>query len=335
MSMRASVALALLGIALITAMPTRSVAACMPAAPGARQSTDIAITFQPVDIRGAEYFGTRLAGAYVLGSDHNGFGGLSGMLIENGGSRFVAATDRARWIAGTLVRDGQGRISGFTAGRTQRMRGRRGRLDGSQQDAEALTRLGDAILVGFERDQRIMRCAADSRLAAYVELDEWDDLPRNGGLEALATMPDGRLIAIAETPVRGAGFPYWVFVPEGETARLVATGFLPQGDRHHITAADYGPDGNLYVLERDYSQLRGVSIRLVRYWPDPSPYGEGLPLARTAEVLARFNSITGIDNMEAISVWEEPGGRLMVTLLSDDNFNALQRNLLVELEILR
>ena len=76
--------------------------------------------------------------------------------------------------------------------------------------------------------------------------------------------------------------------------------------------------------------LIGVSIRVLRY-----DLGEdGFPLPRTRTQLAAFESASGIDNMEGLSIWTDRKGRVRMALISDDNFNLIQRTLLMDFEIL-
>ena len=84
------------------------------------------------------------------------------------------------------------------------------------------------------------------------------------------------------------------------------------------------------MLLRDYIPLIGVSIRLHRY-----RLGEdGFPDPATREDLAAFESSGGIDNMEGIALWTDADGRTRLALISDDNYNALQRTLLVDFIVL-
>ena len=80
------------------------------------------------------------------------------------------------------------------------------------------------------------------------------------------------------------------------------------------------------LLERRYSPARGVAIRIRR-----------LPLASFKEGALidgriMFEADLGyqIDNMEGISFHRTPGGETILTLVSDDNFSILQRNLLLQ-----
>ncbi len=76
--------------------------------------------------------------------------------------------------------------------------------------------------------------------------------------------------------------------------------------------------------------LTGVSIRVLRYHLAQ----DGLPDARTAETLAAWETASGIDNMEAIAAFRDgPDAPVTLWIVSDDNFNAIQRTILVALEV--
>jgi hypothetical protein len=58
-----------------------------------------------------------------------------------------------------------------------------------------------------------------------------------------------------------------------------------------------------------------------------------LPRPESAEELAAFGPLSGIDNMEGLAVAPGPGGALTLWLVSDDNFNPPQRTILVALSL--
>lgn len=262
--------------------------------------------------------GVTLAGAWVLTGEHPAFGGLSGLLVEAGA--LVAITDRGHWLTARLDPAAERPLG---EARIAPMLGAAGRPLAAI-DAEALARGPDGALhVAFEGEHRIMRHQGRGRLAEAVGSSSLRGLGRNAGVEALARLPDGSLLAIAEE--RGAaGFPVWRV--RGRSAVPAAP--LPAPSEHDVTGADLGPDGRLYVVFRHYSPLTGVSIRLRAYplGPDGAPDPAGM-----AE-LAAFGPASGIDNMEAVAAAPAAGG-VTVWLLADDNFNPAQRTVLVALEI--
>ena len=278
------------------------------------------IEASPVEIEPAELNGLRLRGAVELASSHPAVGGISGMLIE--GRTLLALTDRGWLLPSRLVDDGAGlRPAGGQIEPLLNEEGKRLRAHG--EDAEALARAGGRLAVAFERQHRVV-ILDGVRPWRTVRDRRFERLRFNGGLEALATLPDGRLIAIAEEPAEG-GFPV-VLLDEGG---VVATGALPQSGPHLVTGADLGPDRRLYLLRRHFSLLTGFSARIERYRLGP----DGFPRPETREPLAAFESGSGIDNMEAIALWQD-GASTRLAIASDDNFMFLQRTLLIDFEVL-
>jgi hypothetical protein len=86
------------------------------------------------------------------------------------------------------------------------------------------------------------------------------------------------------------------------------------------------PAGDLLVLERSYSRLAGVGMRIRRIaLTDVKP---GVTVDGPALVEADMNY--QIDNMEGLSVHRAADGQLVLTLISDDNFSLIQRTLLLQ-----
>ncbi len=280
----------------------------------------LALTATPTLLGPARFGpGVDLLGAWVLSASDPDFGGISGLLIE--GTALTAVTDRGRWLTARLESETPELISDA---RIARMRHEDGRpLEGRQEwDAEGLTRLAGQLVVSFEQDHRLMLHLGGGRLGQAFTLMGVGALPSNAGLEGLAALPDGRLLAIAEGR-DGDAFPFWVVGP----AQGIR-GVLPARSKHDVTAADIGPDGRLYLVQRHYSRAEGVSIRVLRYL-----LGEGgTPVAGSAVELAAFDALSGIDNMEGIAAVGGPDG-LTLWIVSDDNFNPPQRNLLVALTL--
>ena len=274
----------------------------------------------PVEIAPAKLDGLRLRGAVELTSNHPAFGGISGMLID--GRKLVAVTDHG-WLLRSPLDDEHPGLRPV-GGEIQPLLDRAGgRLETAARDAEALANVGGAHAVAFERDHRaaILDAGRPGRTISDPRLDR---LGFNEGIEALAALPDGRLLAIAEAPEDGA-FPMFLLDDSG----ITATRALPQSGPHFVTGADLGGDGRLYLLRRDFSLLGGLSARIERYRLG----ADGFPRPETRETLAAFESGSGIDNMEAIALWHD-GATTRLAIVSDDNFNLLQRTLLIDFEVL-
>ncbi len=84
-------------------------------------------------------------------------------------------------------------------------------------------------------------------------------------------------------------------------------------------------DGQILLLTRRFSLFGGLEAKLVLA---TLPALVEDAVLRGAEI-ARFASPVIVDNLEAMSVTREQG-RTIVWIASDDNFNPLQRTLLLK-----
>lgn len=252
------------------------------------------------------------------------FGGISGIHVFPGGLRFAAITDRGAWSEGRIARDGQGRITGVTAApwRLLRATGITPLAEG-RNDSEGLAIAADGTAyVSFEGRSaaRVLRYARLDGPAQNLPLHP--DFPRmqmNSSLEALAIGPDGTLYTLPERSGReDRPFPVYRF-RGGVWDQPFA---LPRRDAFLPVAADIGPDGRFYLLERDFRGLSGFASRVRRF--ELTPRG---PVAERE--LLRTPPGTH-DNLEGLSVWRDGGGRLIGTMVSDDNFRFFQRTEIVE-----
>ncbi len=250
------------------------------------------------------------------------FGGVSGMEVAEDGFGFLMVTDRGRFMEGRFIRDAEGHIVGIDVAQMEVVKNRSGEVPRPyERNSEGLARAagGGPVYVCFEGQHKVEAFDYPGAAARSLPpLPGADQLGRNQGLEALAVDPDGRLVVISEGASDGAeGFPVWR-LEEGAWHVLDNIeregGFRPVG-------ADFGPDGRFYLLERSFNVV-GFSNRVLRFDVEGDTLVNGQELFRTA---------TGThDNLEALSVWRDISGAIRLTMVSDDNFFALQRTEVVE-----
>lgn len=244
----------------------------------------------------------------------------------------LAVTDEGNWIAADLVYDGWGRLVGLRRGRIGALADLSGQpLKGKRrQDAEALARLAnDDLLVAFEHDHRLWRYGADGSpfkgAAAAISLPAGlRRLPDNAGLEALAALADGRVLALAQARRTQGAFRAYLWRQEAwQSLSYPAVGqFRPTG-------AATLPDGGLVVLERSFSYAGGIMARVMRL--DLAADASRQPLA--PQELAFLKPPLTLDNFEAVDARLGPQGETLIYLLSDDNFSFWQRSLLLLFEL--
>jgi len=268
----------------------------------------------------------------ILTSRFRGFGGLSGLRLDAKGERFIAISDKGGWFTGRIAYKGR-EMTGLDDVEASPMLGPDGKPITSRGwfDSEALALDGSLVYVGLERVNQILRFDfARGFTRAHGELIQLPlgvrKLPYNKGIEALVVVPKGlplagTLIAISERGLDAQGNITAFLI--GKTLGLFA---IRRTDNFDISDAVLLPSGGLLLLERKFSWLGGIGIRIRR-----------IALASIApgaviDGPSIFEADLGheIDNMEGIDAHVTPEGDTVLTLVSDDNFSMIQRNLLLQ-----
>ncbi|MBB3017035.1 hypothetical protein FHR70_000075 [Microvirga lupini] len=264
-----------------------------------------------------------------LRSDVSAFGGFSGLWRSGDGQDIIALADNAQ-ILKAGIETSDGRLSGLSGpvlsplilGNGVPMRRSR------YYDTESFALSGNAAFIGAERNHAVIRFErnAAGSIIRGVPIPvprALQDLPSNGGLEAIAVAPQrsplsGALVGIAEG---GSGF-ILTGSRQGAFEVALSGGF-------GVTDMAFLPDGDAVILERRFSLLSGFVCRLRRI--------EAAAIRARArvdgEVLYESESSHQVDNMEGLAVHRE-GGETVLSLISDNNFSSLQRTLLLEFSLL-
>lgn len=267
-----------------------------------------------------DYLGTHV----WTGADED-FGGFSGIEMSADGRSYTALSDRATVRWGSIERDSQGRIRSLsTAGRARLQDSSGTKLKpGYLGDAEGLAIDAEGrMYVSFEGLDRIARFDDPDRPAERIPpAPAFKGLVRNAGLEALAVTPEGDILTMPEQWESSPPMtPVWRF-RDGTWSTAFR---LPRDGVWAPVGADVGPDGKLYVLERDFRGLRGFASRVRRYAMDGDSVGPPEHILTT--------SLLQFDNLEGIAVWADGQG-IRITMISDDNFLFVQRTELVEYRV--
>ena len=264
----------------------------------------------------------------------SGFGGFSGLSRSPDGRNLVALADNAQWLTASVDLSDDGRLAGLSDAIMAPLLGEDGRPMRRTRyyDTEGLTLSGGAAYVSTERSPALFRFdwARDGVSARAQPLPvpaELRSLPSNGGLEALGVAPArsplaGALVAIAEQSHQGPDAP--------------TTGFILSGGRRGsfrvARSADFAvtdlvflATGDMLLLERRFSLMGGLECRLRRI-PAGALRPNGL---LDGPVIFQSDPSMQIDNMEGMALHRD-GRETVITMISDDNFSAFQRTLLLE-----
>jgi len=276
-------------------------------------------------------------GGLVLSSPSASFGGWSGLAFDADGETLFAVSDAGTWMTAKLVHEGR-RPTALASARIGPLKAREGKPlnRGRDRDAEAVvlaegTLAKGTLLVAFEQNDRIGRFVVaggePAPPSAYLKIPVEVQRMRFDGFEALTVLRGGpfkgSIVALAENRVPGeSDHSGWIWI-DGVPQRF----HLADVGEFAITDAASLADGSLPVLERRFRWSEGVRMRLRRIEAQNLA-----PSARIeAEVLLEADMGQEIDNMEGLAVREGPSGETLITMISDDNFNALlQRTVLLE-----
>ena len=254
--------------------------------------------------------------SFTWESGEEGFGGFSALEIARDGSVIFALTDRGMYTTARLIRE-NGRITGIAAATLTPLSGPDGQpLNRRIIDSEGAAMAPDGRLwISFENEHVIRAFAHIGAPGTKIPVPEsFAQLQTNSSLEALAIGPDGALYTMPERSGRiDRPFPVWRY----RDGRWDTAFSLPRRGDFLTAGADVGPDGRLYVLEREFNGF-GFRSRVRRFNLD----GSGEETLLESRLLEH-------DNLEGISVWHDGQG-LRLTMISDDNFRAFQKTEIVE-----
>jgi hypothetical protein len=263
-------------------------------------------------------------GAWELRSDNGDFGGISALVALRDG-RFLGVSD-----AGALIGFGMSGDQRADRPFIAALPGAFGKgITYKDRDSEGIAydAVSGRVWVSYEYNHAIRRFPASmSRVNGMVRPSIMRRWPRNSGAETLVRLMDGRFLVFAEGGPDDGVYPAIQF--SGDPVEAGTTQFPfryrpTQGYR--ITDASQLPDGRLLLLERRIGFPEGFTAKLLILEPEKI----GRDLTVSGEVIATLAPPLLVDNMEGLAITQEQD-RTMVWLVSDNNFNAIQRTLLMK-----
>lgn len=269
----------------------------------------------------------------VLTSPFPRFGGLSGLRLDPKGERFISFSDHGHWFTGRIVYDGRA-MTGLADVESAPMLGPDGKPITARGwfDSESIAIDGSFVYIGLERVNKVLRFDFSKGFTRargeVVPLPKAASrLPNNKGLEALVFVPSGQplagtLVAMSERGLDADG-NLVAFLVGGPTPGQFS---VRRTDDFDISDAVLLPAGDLLILERKFSWLSGVGIRIRR-----------IPLTSVAPnavidgpAIFEADLANEVDNMEGIDAHVTEQGETVLTMVSDDNFSMIQRTLLLQ-----
>ncbi|MDJ0978538.1 MAG: esterase-like activity of phytase family protein [Erythrobacter sp.] len=293
--------------------------------------------------------GWTLKGVWEYESDGLFFGGYSA-LLDMGGPRMRAFSDRGAYFTLTLP-DAPPRAV---------VAGAAGAAGAAETDVQAPQALGyqpvekayQTLLwdiesatrgpatgqywLGYENTHAIHRYTRAHAADGVRVIEDEVDWPLNAGAEAMVRLADGRFLVV---PERGREALLYPSDPVTGAAPIIIPYEAPPGD-FGVTEVKQLPDGRLlFLLRRVVWSVPPFEARLaIAEAPGAGVDGGGdsggdsdTALALRPRIALDLTSVAPPENYEALAVRKREDGALDIWVLSDDNFAAMQRTLLVKL----
>jgi hypothetical protein len=319
--------LKLLLIVVLSALPS-----CQRSAPAQMPSKHPLVRLTPIDVDpkrpGRKAFGSlTLVSAFQLESEDRRFGGLSGLSVGADG-KLYAISDRGYWLSAKMHTDANGALTNLIDWQIAPMLTETKKPVGKKlRDAEALARTRDgSFLVAFEGVHRIWRYSPppstfESAPVSVPIPTAIARAPRNGGMEGLTVLADGRLLILTEQFKNPDGsFKGWL-VDNGDSAEI---SYAPAPGFYVTDCAALG-NGDVLVLERRYVPLAILSARVTVIKANAIQPGTRL----VGKELLKLEQPLAAENYEGIAVEETSKGTI-IFIISDDNYSPFQQTILLQ-----
>ena len=280
-------------------------------------------------------------GGLVLDSDHDEFGGYSGIAVTQNGNQLFAVSDIGTWMRANLLYK-NGLLAGIDKTLIGPLRARNGKSLRAKKysDAEDIslwTRKNKTYaLISFERKHRIGRFPITrtgiQKPISYLKLPRGVfKTTRNKGLEALTILTDkknkGTVLTFLERRHDKNGNHKGWLIRNKKSWKIR----LKRRDDFDVTGLTTLANGNVLVLERHFSLFSGVQMRIREIKHKDIRKKAVLDGEQLISATMRYN----IDNMEGISTHTNNAGETIITVMSDNNFNknGLQRTVLMQFKL--
>jgi hypothetical protein len=274
----------------------------------------------------------RFLRGYQLRSSHPHFGGLSGLALDPTGKVLYAVSDHGFGLSARLFHDAGGHLVYMDSWEIVPLQTPAGQVvDRQQHDAEALIRdADDSFLIAFEQMHRLWRYPPSpvpfTTLPQPLQVpSELVDAPANRGIEAMTRLHGGQLLLLTEQFKNPDGScKGWIIGSE----RLTSVSY-PLADGYLPTDLATLPNGDVLLLERRYRPLLGIAVRIRHIASASMQAGTALK----GIVIAHLQSPLNVDNFEGLAIYESTEKGTLLYLISDDNYNPLQRTLLLQFRL--
>jgi hypothetical protein len=268
------------------------------------------------------------------------FGGWSALEVKaNGEIRLLS--DRAFVLHGRFQQDSDGAVEGIEEARIGVLRDHDSEAALRKRgDSEGLARLKNGRhVVSFELEPRLQFYDFDLLGESALPTDaprlaQVEKLSTNAELEAVTVLTDGSILAGSERGFGGGDDAVlWRVPPDAKSgdAAIEPLTTIKLPENFNLTELAAAPDGSIYALFRSYLPILGARAQVWRYALIEE---NGITRAK-GEKLAALQTPFPVDNYEGMAVVPAPDGGQRLYVISDDNYRAEQKTILLIFDVKR
>ena len=222
----------------------------------------IKINLFPTDLENISLNKLKFVSGIEIKSNHPDFGGLSGLIINEDKS-LISVGDQGIWLTGKIKIDENGKLVEIINGRLGHLKGNENnllyKLGKSYTDAESIEPYNNKFVVSFDRKHRIL-IFNDIFLHSEIFYDriKYLDLPDNGGIEAMAPLKNNSIFLLSENLIYPNDKIAGYLLSDNKLKKV----YVKKNGSFKPTDMSSLPDGNILLLERSFSPVRGASARI-------------------------------------------------------------------------
>jgi hypothetical protein len=269
---------------------------------------------------------------YEMSSDFKKFGGISGLKIispkdasyPSAQFDFYFLSDDGFYLKANPEFDKQNNLKSFKIKNFVPLKSEENKIlmgDKTEGDAEAIDIKNGDILIAFERNHRVLRYANEKKPDHFINPENFKNLISNEGIEAMGFIKNQLLLITENSKASPQTVKAYLY-----RNNILTIFYYPLYKNYNPTDLTILNDNEILVLERSYTPNFGNRARILTFQYSDIKENE---IVRPKQ-LVKLKPPFPLDNYEAIGNIQITEQLYKLFIVSDNNFNPKQKNLLIE-----
>lgn len=269
---------------------------------------------------------------YEMSSDFKKFGGISGLKIispkdasyPSAQFDFYFLSDDGFYLKANPEFDKQNNLKSFKIKNIVPLKSEENKIlmgDKTEGDAEAIDIKNGDIFIAFERNHRVLRYANEKKPEHFINPENFKNLISNEGIEAMGFIKNQLLLITENSKASPQTVKAYLY-----RNNILTIFYYPLYKNYNPTDLTILNDNEILVLERSYTPNFGNRARILTFQYSDIKENE---IVRPKQ-LVKLKPPFPLDNYEAIGNIQITEQLYKLFIVSDNNFNPKQKNLLIE-----